>query len=302
MLTYSDFQPVTFENKHILDRYLSKYPQKHSEYSVVTMLSWEHYAKCFFAEYKDHLIIDCVTDGCHAFFAPVGPDVLPVLDEVYAFSKTEGAALCIYDEELCQQFSARHPEAAITENRGYFEYCWKTETLAELKGKRFVGIRGQIHQFQRSFTYTVEKIGSENLEEVRAMIHQWGAEKEFEESSEIPDELLAADISLDHFADLNLEGILIRISGVVAAVSIWENRCSDIVFIHYEKGLKKYPGIFKIINWETARLLCGRYAVINREGDMNSCGLRESKMRYHPEFFIKAYVVETGSAALDNKE
>lgn len=302
MLTYSDFQPVTFENKHILDRYLSKYPQKHSEYSVVTMLSWEHYAQCFFAEYKNHLIIDCVTDGSHALFAPVGPDVLPVLDEVYAFSKTEGAALCIYDEELCQQFSARHPEAAVTENRGYFEYCWNTETLAELKGKRFVGIRGQIHQFQRNFTYTVEKISSDNLEEVRTMIHQWGAEKEFEKSSEIPDELRAADISLNHFSELNLEGILIRINGVIAAVSIWENRCSDIVFIHYEKGLKKYPGIFKVINWETAQTLCGRYAVINREGDMERSGLRESKMRYHPEFFIKAYSVTADSAALKSNE
>ncbi|HJJ38967.1 MAG TPA: phosphatidylglycerol lysyltransferase domain-containing protein [Methanocorpusculum sp.] len=296
MLSSSDFYPVTFENKHILDRYLSAYPQKHSEYSVVTMLSWEHYAQCSFAEYKNHLIIECVTDGEHAFFAPVGPDVLPVLDEVYAFAISKGAALCIYDEELCQQFRTRHPEAAVTEIRGYFEYCWKTETLAELKGKRFVGIRGQIHQFQRNFTYTTEKISRKNLEEVRDMIHQWGAEKELEESSEIPDELLAADISLNHFSELNLEGILIRIDGEAAAVSIWENRDCDEVFIHYEKGLKKYPGIFKIINQESACVLRERYAVINREGDMERSGLRESKMRYHPEFFVKAYAVDASSA------
>jgi len=288
-----DFVPVSFENKGIIDAYLARYPRYHSECSPVTMLSWEHYCPCYFTEYHHHLIFDIVTDGLHLLHAPLGSADPAVFEDEYAYARSIGADIAIYDEESLALFQSLHPETRIEEVRGYFEYCWYTKTLVELRGKSFVGIRGQINHFLKNYTYTVEPITTETKEEVRAMIHQWGAEKKTTDDSMMHDELLAVDISLDHYDDLHLEGILIRIGGAVGAVSIWEKNFGDVVMIHYEKGLQKFSGIYKIINRETAKILENRYKIINRESDVDDSGLREAKMRYHPDFFIKAYQMKT---------
>ena len=65
----------------------------------------------------------------------------------------------------------------------------------------------------------------------------------------------------------------------------------NLVEHHFEKGLSNYPGIYKIINKETARELRGKVTWINRESDMDVPGLREAKLRYHPEYFVKAYYI-----------
>ncbi|HJJ54560.1 MAG TPA: phosphatidylglycerol lysyltransferase domain-containing protein [Methanocorpusculum sp.] len=288
-----DFVPVSFENKGIIDSYLAQYPHGHSESSPVTMLSWEHYCSCYFTEYCNHLIIEVVMDGVHLLHAPIGALDPAIFEDEYVYAKSIGADIAIYDEDSCAMFRSLHPETKIEEVRGYFEYCWYAETLAELRGKEFVGIRGQINRFLKEYTYTVEPITVENKEEVRAMIHQWGAEKKTSDDSLMHDELIAVDISLDHYDELHLEGILLRIDTEIGAVAIWEKNPGDVVMVHYEKGLQKYPGIYKIINLETAKYLKNRYKIINRESDVDNPGLREAKLRYHPDFFIKAYLIKT---------
>ena len=292
MLSDSDFHPFTFENMHVAEKYFAAYPKDHSEYSLVTILSWEHYSPCGFAEYRGCLVIECRFEGERSIYAPAGPADDEIFCEVVSYAKSAGAFFNLYSEEDAARFKRLYPDIPLLENRDYFEYCWHTETLKTLAGRKFLGIRGQINRFKRLYPYSVEDIVPENLEDVRSMIHQWYAEKTPAAGSAVSDELLAADISLDHFAELHLEGILLRIEGVPAAVSIWENRPSDVALIHYEKGLRRYSGIYKVINQETAVRLSGRYAVINREGDMDDAGLREAKMRYHPEFFIGAYTAE----------
>ena len=291
MLSSADFVPVTFANKAVLDRYLAQYPQAHSEYSPVTILSWADHYPCSFAEYEGHLILECVHDGFRQIYAPIGPADADAIDAAYAYARSVGAAFSFFDEETRALFAARHPDVEIEEVRGYFEYCWYTQTLAELKGKPFVGIRGQINRFLREYAYTVEPVTAENMPEVRDLIVQWAAEKAADDGSMMHDEVAAVSVSLDHFADLRLEGILLRIGGTAVAVAIWENMPADVVLIHYEKGLREFPGIYKIINWETAKYLQNRYKIINRESDVDDPGLREAKMRYHPDLFIRAYIV-----------
>ena len=294
MLTLDRFVPFTFENKHILDSYLEAYPQYHSEYSPVTILSWEHYSPCFFTEYKNHLFIDCVYEGKHTLHFPIGKFDPELITELVAFAREIDATISVFDENLLRPISKLFPNLTIEEENGYFEYCYKSDTLAALSGKKYVGIRGQINKFNRDHTYTVEDITPDNRTEVLEMIREWSAEKHAETNYTLSEEVKAVTISFAHWDELHLEGIFLRLEdGSIGAASVWEESRTDMVFIHYEKGLKRYPGIFKIINLETARRLKNRYTWINREGDMEETGLRESKTRYHPERFVKAYSLDT---------
>lgn len=67
---------------------------------------------------------------------------------------------------------------------------------------------------------------------------------------------------------------------------------NETAVIHFEKGISQYKGIYKVINQETAKALLGKYSWINRESDMDVPGLREAKLRYHPEKCAKIWYIK----------
>ena len=293
MISRADFVPVTENNRHILEHYFAQYPQYHSESSIVTILTWNNYAPCSFTEYKNHLIIECTMDGERGIHAAIGKPDAELLEELLIFAREENCALEIYDEENLQILKDTHPKIPITENRGYFEYCYSTEELANLKGKKYLNIRGQINTFNSRWKYSVEKITDKNIHEVTKLIEEWSIEKHCETDEIMKEEINAVKYALENYKNLPIDGIAIRIEEdeQLAGIAIWEIQNSESALIHFEKGLAQYPGIYKIINKETARKLLGKVRWINRESDMEVAGLREAKLRYHPEFFIKAYYI-----------
>ncbi len=294
MISRTDFVPITEKNRDILEHYFAQYPKYHSESSIVTILTWRNYAQCSFAEYKNHLIIECIIEGERGIHAPIGEPDAELLKELLIFAREENCAFEIYDEESIQILKDTYPEIPVTENRGYFEYCYSTEELANLKGKKYLNIRGQINTFNSRWKYSVEKITEKNIREVTELLEKWALEKQNEENTILNEEINATRIALNNFQNLPIDGITIRIeeNNCLAGLAVWEIQNSDSALIHFEKGLKEYPGIYKIINKETARKLLGKVKWINRESDMNVSGLREAKLRYHPEFFVKAYYIE----------
>jgi hypothetical protein len=232
-------------------------------------------------------------DGERGIHAAIGKPDAELLEELLIFAREENCALEIYDEENLQILKNTHPEIPVTENRGYFEYCYSTEELANLKGKKYLNIRGQINTFNSRWKYSVEKITDKNIHEVTKLIEEWSIEKHCETDEIMKEEINAVKYALENYQNLPIDGIAIRIEEdeQLAGIAIWEIQNSESALIHFEKGLAQYPGIYKIINKETARKLLGKVRWINRESDMEVAGLREAKLRYHPEFFIKAYYI-----------
>jgi len=293
MLTRADFSPITFENRDRIEEYFARCPQYHSESSIVTILSWAHCAPCSFAEYKNHLIITCTMDGETGIHTPIGTRDPELFKELLSFARKENFSVEIFEEETRNRIKETYPQIPITENRNYFEYCYSTESLANLKGKKYLNIRGQINTFNARWKYRVEKISAENIREVTELVSEWAREKQHTKNTILNEEITAAQFSLEHWDKLPLEGIAIRIEedNRLAGMAVWEIQNKDAALIHFEKGLLQYPGIYKIINKETARKLLGKVRWINRESDMGEPGLREAKLRYHPEYFVKAYYI-----------
>jgi hypothetical protein len=95
--------------------------------------------------------------------------------------------------------------------------------------------------------------------------------------------------AIEHFAELPLRGLLIRVAGHVGAMSLFERLNSNTALVHFEKGLPDCEGIYKAINAETAALLANEVEYINRESDLGVGGLREAKMRYHPHHMVEVW-------------
>ncbi|MCZ0863400.1 DUF2156 domain-containing protein [Methanocorpusculum vombati] len=295
-LSKSDYRPVTLADKPIFDRILRNHPQIHSECSFITMICWQNYANYAYTIKDDRLLISCTVDGETTYRAPIGDPAPELFEEVLALAKKEGGkmAMDFYDEADVWYMKNAHPETPVYTSRGFSEYYYRTEELAELRGKKYLNIRGQINKFNAEYTYTTEKITKPIIPEVRRMIEEWSISKHCEANRIMKEEVNAVRFALDHWQDLGCEGLIIRIQpeATIGAIAIWEQLNTSTALVHFEKGFVRYKGIYKIINQETAKTLQNRYTWINRESDMDVPGLREAKLRYHPEHCAKAWYIK----------
>ena len=301
-LSKSDYRPLTLADKPLFDRIFKDHPQVHSELSFVTMICWQNYSQYSFTVVNNRLLISCTIDDQTTFRAPIGNPDPELFEEVLALAKNEGGkmAMDFYDEADVWYMKNAHPETPVYNSRGFSEYYYRTEELAELHGKKYLNIRGQINRFNAEYTYTTEKITETILPEVQQMIEEWSVSKHCEANQIMKEEVNAVRFALEHWQELGCEGLAIRIQpeGTIGAIAIWEELNDSTALVHFEKGFVRYKGISKIINQETAKVLRGRYTWINRESDMDVPGLREAKLRYHPEHCAKAWYIKKNEIIL----
>jgi len=106
-------------------------------------------------------------------------------------------------------------------------------------------------------------------------------------------EKAAMNFAIDHFKELGLSGIVVRVDGKIGAMSLFEPLNANTALIHFEKGLTESgDGIYKVVNEEVAKVLALDFEYINRESDLGIAGLREAKLRYHPHHMIEVYSVK----------
>ena len=173
--------------------------------------------------------------------------------------------------------------------RNHFEYVYRASDLAELPGKNYLKIRSQINRFRKNCSHTVEPITAENRVEVMEFLVKWCEWKGCENDLVLAHEKEAVFYAIEHFTELPLRGLMIRVNSQVAAISLFERLNEDTALVHFEKGLPDCEGIYKAINMETAALLAGEVEYINRESDLGVAGLREAKMRYHPHHMVEVW-------------
>lgn len=294
MLTLDDFTPVTQEDRaFFLDLY-ARYPQQHSDMSFVTMMCWNHYAHYAYARVGDGVVIMSTIEGERTFRGPIGPRDPAALEETLALAVREGCAApyYVFDRKTREWVKALYPDLRFRSDRNFADYVYLASDLDDLAGKKYLTIRGHLNRFRRSCDPAVEEIHAENLAEVREFLKKWCEWRHCDESPVLAEEKEAVIYALDHFSDLGLSGLMIRVNREIAAISVYDDLNPDTALIHFEKGLPDCEGVYKAVNQEAARLLAPDHTYINRESDVGVPGLREAKLRYHPHHMAEVYVAE----------
>jgi len=122
--------------------------------------------------------------------------------------------------------------------------------------------------------------------------------KNYESDVLLKNEKKAINYSMDHFFELELSGIAVRVDDNIGAIAVYEKMNKDTAVVHYEKGSPYYDGIYKVVNQETAKILQKSFKFINRESDMGLPGLRRVKMSYRPHHMVKVYHIEKDSLTI----
>ena len=189
-----------------------------------------------------------------------------------------------------EELNTLFPEKFVFfEDRDAFEYIYRTEDLAYLRGKKYHSKKNHASYFEKTFDWHYEEITPENIDRCIIMNDQWERLNEKKEPTEIENEHEAIGKAFNNFFELGLYGGILFIEREAVAFTFGEKLNSNTFCTHVEKAYADFRGAYQIINRELAASLLGKYEFINREDDTGSEGLRNAKLSYHPSTLLTKY-------------
>lgn len=293
MLTLDDFKPVTLADRDFFAAHYARFPQVHSDNTFTNMVCWNHYAHYRYAYVNGSLLISSTIGGVTRFRPPIGPRDPALISDLIrlGIEVSDGTPVVLIDPATAEWMIATCGPLDIVPDRDHFEYIYRAKDLAELPNGTYHSTRRQLNKFRKNYAYKVEPISPGNGGEVKEFLDEWCEWKQSGRDRVLQNEKEAVLFAIDHFAELGLSGLLIRVNGKIGAMSIFERLNADTGLVHFEKGLEEYEGIYKAISVETASVLARDFTFVNRESDMGVPGLREAKIRYHPHHMVEVYML-----------
>lgn len=292
MLGKEDFKPVTLADRAFFERHYSLYPQAHSDNTFTSMVCWNHFMRYRYVYVNGSLILACTAAGITRLHPPIGPRDPALMREVIRLALhmcDENKPVILIDPDTAKWMKKLEPELLLVPDLNHFEYVYRASELVELPGKKYLKIRSQINKFRKNYRHTIEPITPGDREEIMEFLVKWCESKRCEDNFILAHEIEAISYAIEHFTELSLRGLMIRVDSEVAAISLFERLNTNTALIHFEKGLPKYKGIYKVINAETASFLAREVEYINRESDLGIDGLRKAKLRYRPHHMVEVY-------------
>lgn len=288
-----DFTEFTLGSRKELMRHYARYPVNHSEKLYTTMISWMGHTRYLYLLEKGNLIIMSEFEGMNFFRLPSGDRNPDVLADLLNLAKSKGGTRPVVgvEEDDIEWVSATYPDIKFSLNPNYYDYVYLANDLAELAGGEYAKIRNRISKFRRNYDFEVEDISEDNFDDVINFLERWCQWKDCKGEPLLSHESDAIRFSFDHLFELEMEGLAVRVDGIIQGISLWEAMNPETAVIHYEKAMPDFDGIYQLINQESARLLATDFKFINRQSDLGKPGLREAKTRYHPHHMVEVSYV-----------
>jgi hypothetical protein len=298
-----DFKPLDPANKEQYDGYLQTDEERGCEYSFVNLYLWGRQKAAFL---HDHLVFFSQFNRKSVYLFPVGNgDKKAVLDALMEDAQKRGIP-CRFTgltQDDCALLERLYPgKFRYHFDRDTFDYIYAIDDLAELKGRKFQRKRNHLNRFRTANPdHTLEPITRENLPRVRELVEQWYTLRlEENPHGDYHMERAAITKAMDHFEELGMEGLLLRLNGEPVAMTMGSRLNEDTVDVHFEKALDIADGAYAAINNGFACYLREKYPQVrwlNREDDMGLEGLRKAKLSYNPDHMVEkswAHLLEDG--------
>lgn len=295
------FHEITLNDKATVDAYFRRYGENSCQHSFVSLY-------CMQRKYGDRI---CQQDGClhilrsgrgsareRVYLFPMGarPDLAQAVGRIRRDAHAHGAAVRFetLTRAAAELLEKLYPgEFEIEPCRDYAEYLYTRERLAFLPGAEMASKRHDVNTFFRDYgdRTRIGPIRPEHIEPIRAFQKVWLESRNHgQEDVQLECENEAIQRGLDQFGALGLSGIVVFIDGAMAGYAYGAPLSDDCYDVLIEKGDRRYPDIYRVLNRDLVRLCCGDYAWINREEDVGAPGLRTAKLSYKPDRLLEKFI------------
>lgn len=285
-----NFKVIEIGDKNWIDPLLAAADMPGCQHNFTNLFAWSQIYKYRVAQYNDHLVVKAKnSDGNTIYFYPAGKNEPKTVIEAMAEDAAAGGhdfILVGLSPDNINTLDRLFPNNfEYTEVRNNFDYVYLLDKLVSLSGDKLSSKRNHINHFKKDHNWSFEQISSENITECWEMNLEWCKIHGCMYNNELADENCAVLRCFDNFADLRLEGGLLRSEGRVIAYTMGDKLNSNTFDVHIEKAFEEITGAYQMINREFAALIQTKYPeviFVNREEDMGHDGLRKAKLSYHP--------------------
>jgi len=288
---------LSLKDRGLFDRYLYSRRHELSAFSFVNIYIWRPFYRiqwCFVERtlcvfFRDRL-------GCFLYLPPLGtkpsPDaVRRIFREMDKFNKNRDISrienIPAEDLEYYRTLGYRCREKDP-------DYLCARQDLAELKGNRFKPQRASCNYFIKHFDYEWRKLTLADRKDCLELFDSWAAERKGKCGDEVYRGMLQDSRSVlqrafGSYKNLGLEGIVVKVSGEIKAFSFGCRLNKDTFCLLYEITDISIKGLAQFIFRQFSRALEG-YRYINIMDDSGLENLRKTKLSYHPQRLVSAYI------------
>jgi hypothetical protein len=287
-----DWKPLEWSDKRFFDKLVMDNPTGVSELLFGNLYIWAKFRPVMFSEWDGGVLLKTEYSAEKRFFPPLGvKDIPSAYEACFSYAGETGWPM------LVKRAPKEH--ADILDGYGYkaepdrdnFDYIYRVEDLAYLKGRHYDGKRGFIRKFMSKYDFSFRPYEASDFEDCLNLCRKWierkgTADPAFEQEYHAVRELLRK------FGEMEFDSGVLFVEGKMVAFSVGERITPDTCVIHFEKADTSYDGSYQAINFLFARdVMLGKYEYVNREQDMGIAGLRKAKMSYLPVKLIEKYKI-----------
>ena len=288
ILSDLDFEPIGQEMIPTLVRRFREMNLKCCDYSVGGVIIWIEYFDYKMAVYKDTLLLRGVdpATGTLLYYRPIGH---LSREEAYTLFRQDASgrkAMFVDFEE--KMLDADYDSSSLSNDpygyRDWDEYLYPIRNFIGFPGKKMSKKRNHLNYFQAHYSFDIEPLRQDNVEEAIALSERLDA-LHFDDPMFIRENAQCVRM-LRQLENTPMFGIAVRVDGQVEGYAFGEV-IGDTLFEHVEKADASFHGLYQLLASEIARLGEERGALwINREDDMGSDDLRQSKLSYKPTLMV----------------
>lgn len=278
---YPNAVELTMDLRDTLHPLFQKLPEGISEFTFANLYLFrrEHRYRLSRME-KEHIVILGNDKGTPFFMCPFG---LPLRQGLASLFADHGILKCATQ---AQADILKEKGFIITEDRDNFDYLYFRDNLAELAGRKYHKKRNLIKAFINNHNYEGRPLLESYMPQALEVLDQW------REGRGEDGDYHAAREALENCEPLQLCGGIYYVEDRPVAYTLGEELALGTSFvIHFEKALDQYKGIYQFVNQAFATIITAHYQTINREQDLGHPGLRQAKMSYQPDGFVKKFKV-----------
>lgn len=281
---------LNIKHKKPIEALLHEHPPVTCELAFASLFAWREPRNMSTIQIDNSFaLVTQKEKGLTMFGPPIGE--LTLVDALHAVEeKTDMRVVACERIPESLMESVKTSEVEFFEDRNNFDYVYRREDLAELKGRKYHNKRNLIAQCLAEHDCTYETISPSLIPEIKDMQERWCAQRNCGKKPGLCHEYQAIMALLDNYNDLDVRGGAIRIDGKIQAYTLGSMLNEKTAAIHFEKAMTEYKGLYQLINQWFCQSELSNCEFINREQDVGVEGIRKAKESYFPDHMIKKFV------------
>lgn len=292
---FPELKKLELSDKKDVDTFTSRFPP-YADFNFSNMWAWDLKEEMRLSILNNNLVVK-FTDYINGqpFFSFLGNNMVnETARELIVFSeKNYKTNILKLVPEIIINFLDKS-EFDATSDIDSNDYIYSVKHLINMDNWKGHSSSKSIRQFIKLYPDHVVKICSirEILkDEYIDMFERWAKSKGIEEYSEFK-EYQAFKRFLE-IEDDNVKVVSLYKNSLLLGFTMFEICSNEYVISHFSKTDTAYNGVNDFLNWEEAKILDKQgVQYFNWEQDLGIPGLRKSKEKYKPDFFLNKFLVK----------